>query len=159
MFFLQSLMKPVAQNRRSSFKYHILETFDGGLALTGPEVKSLRAGDVMMDDGFGRVDGNEVWLWNVHLAPYKMGSTHVTQEPTRKRKILLHKEEIKRIIGKLTTKGLTLIPLSIYFSDSGFAKVKLGLAKGKNVGDKREDLKRKTTERELRRTHSGRHKV
>jgi SsrA-binding protein len=152
-------MKIIAQNRRASFKYHILETFDGGLSLTGPEVKSLRNGDVSLDDGFGRLDGDEVWLWNVHIAPYKMGSTHVVQESTRKRKILLHRTEIRRISGKLSTKGLTLVPLQMYFGESGFAKVKLGLAKGKNVGDKREDIKRKDTEREIRRSHSGRHKV
>jgi SsrA-binding protein len=157
MFFFLP-MKSIAQNRRASFKYHILETFDGGLALTGPEVKSLRAGDVSMDDGFGRVEGNEIWLWNVHVAPYKMGSTHVVQEPTRKRKVLLHGNEIKRIIGKLTTKGLTLVPLEFYFSDSGYAKVKLGLAKGKNAGDKRDSIKKKDAEREMRRESSARRK-
>jgi len=152
-------MKVIAHNRRASFKYHILETFDGGLALTGPEVKSLRNGDVSMDDGFGRVEGNQIYLWNVHIAPYKMGSLHVTQEPTRKRKILLHRTEIKRILGKLSTKGLTLVPTELYFSDSGYAKVKLALAKGKTGGDKREAIKRKDTERELRREHSGRTKI
>ena len=152
-------MKIVADNRRAHFKYSILETFDGGLALTGPEVKSLRNGDVSMGDGFGRMDGGEAWLWNVHIAPYKMGSLHVTQEPTRKRKVLLHRDEIRRITGKLATKGLTLVPLQIYFSDSGYAKVKLGLAKGKNIGDKREDLKKKATDRDIRREHSGRRKL
>ena len=152
-------MKIVADNRRAHFKYSILETFDGGLALTGPEVKSLRNGDVSMGDGFGRMDGGEAWLWNVHIAPYKMGSLHVTQEPARKRKVLLHRDEIRRITGKLATKGLTLVPLQIYFSDSGYAKVKLGLAKGKNIGDKREDLKKKATDRDIRREHSGRRKL
>lgn len=151
-------MKSIAHNRRASFKYHILETFEGGLALTGPEVKSLRAGDVSLEDGFGKVEGTEVWLWNVHFAPYKMGSTHVTQEPRRKRKILLHAAEIKRILGKLSTKGLTLVPLELYFSDSGYAKVKLALAKGKNVGDKRETIKKKDAEREMRREQSARRK-
>jgi SsrA-binding protein len=152
-------MKPIAQNRRAHFKYHIMETFDGGLALTGPEVKSLRGGDVTMEDGFGRVEGNEAWLWNVHIAPYKMGSTHVTQEPTRKRRILLHKNEIRRILGKLSTKGLTLVPLEMYFSDSGWAKVKLGLAKSKNAVDKRETIKRKDVEREMKREHGGRRRI
>lgn len=151
-------MKPIAHNRRAHFKYHIIETFDGGLALTGPEVKSLRKGDVSMEDGFGRVDGNEVWLWNVHIAPYKMGSSHVTQEPTRQRKILLNRTEINRILGKLSTKGLTLIPLELYFSESGFAKVKLGLAKSKTVGDKRESIKKKDAEREMRREKGSRNK-
>jgi SsrA-binding protein len=152
-------MKVVARNRRALHKYHVLETFDGGVSLTGPEVKSLRAGDASLDDGFGRVEGEEVFLWNVHIAPYKQGSLHVEQIPTRKRKILLHKAEIKRLIGKMTTKGLTLIPLEIYFGESGFAKVKLGLAKGKTAPDQREDIKRKDLDRELRRNFSGRHKV
>jgi SsrA-binding protein len=152
-------MKTVARNRRAFHKYHVMETFDGGLALTGPEVKSLRAGDASLDDGFGRVEGGEVFLWNMHIAPYKQGSLHVEQAPTRRRKILLHRGEIKRLIGKMTTKGLTLIPLEIYFGASGYAKVKLALAKGKSAPDQREDIKRKDLDRELRRNFSGRHKV
>jgi SsrA-binding protein len=152
-------VKVVTRNRRAFHKYHILETFDGGLSLTGPEVKSLRGGDASLDDGFGRLDGGEVFLWNVHIAPYKQGSLHVEQNPTRRRKILLHKTEIKRLIGKMTVKGLTLVPLEIYFGDSGYAKVKLGLAKGKNAPDQREDIKRKDLDRELRRDFSGRRKI
>jgi SsrA-binding protein len=152
-------MKTIARNRRASFKYHILETFDGGLALTGPEVKSLRSGEVTLEDGFGRVDGNEIFLWNVHIKPYRHGSTHVEQDPTRRRKILLHQTEIKRILGKLTTKGLTLVPLELYFADSGYAKVKLGLAKGKVGPDRREDKKRAAVEREVRREFSGRRRI
>lgn len=152
-------MKVVTRNRRAFHKYHILETFDGGLSLTGPEVKSLRGGDASLDDGFGRLDGGEVFLWNVHIAPYKQGSLHVEQNPTRRRKILLHKTEIKRLIGKMTVKGLTLVPLEIYFGESGYAKVKLGLAKGKNAPDQREDIKRKDLDRELRRDFSGRKKI
>jgi SsrA-binding protein len=150
-------MKSIAHNRRASFKYHILETFDAGLVLTGPEVKSLRAGQVTMEDGFGRIDKGEIFLWNVHIAPYKQRSTHVTQEPTRNRKVLLKKTEVDRIAGKLTVKGLTLVPLELYFSDSGYAKVKLALAKGKNAVDKRQDLKTKAVARENRREFSGRH--
>jgi SsrA-binding protein len=149
----------VARNRRAHHKYAILETFDGGLALTGPEVKSVRAGELHLEDGFGRVENGEIFLWNVHINPYRAGSLHVTQEPTRKRKILLHKTEIGRILGKLTTKGLTLVPLEVYFSKTGFAKVKLGLAKGKNAPDQREDLKRKDLSREMRRQFSGKHRV
>jgi SsrA-binding protein len=152
-------VKVVTRNRRAFHKYHILETFDGGLSLTGPEVKSLRGGDASLDDGFGRLDGGEVFLWNVHIAPYKQGSLHVEQNPTRRRKILLHKTEIKRLIGKMTVKGLTLVPLEIYFGESGYAKVKLGLAKGKNAPDQREDIKRKDLDRELRRDFSGRKKI
>lgn len=152
-------MTTVARNRRAHHKYAILETIDGGLALTGPEVKSVRAGELHLEDGFGRVENGEIFLWNVHINPYRQGSLHVTQEPTRKRKILLHKTEIGRILGKLTTKGLTLVPLEVYFSKTGFAKVKLGLAKGKNAPDQREDLKRKDLSREMRRQFSGKHRV
>lgn len=152
-------MKIVARNRRASFRYHILETFDAGLVLTGPEVKSIRAGEVALEDGFGRMDGDQAVLWNVHIQPYKQGSLHVEQDATRKRKLLLHKEEIKRIQGKLTTRGLTLVPLELYFANSGYAKVKLALAKGKTGPDKREDIKKKTLQREMRRQFSGRHKI
>jgi SsrA-binding protein len=152
-------VKVIAHNRRAGFKYSILETFDAGIVLTGPEVKSLRAGEVMIDDGFGRVDGDEVFLWNVHINPYKQGGLHVTQEPTRKRKLLLNATEIKRILGKMSTKGLALVPLELYFSSSGWAKVKLALAKGKTAPDKRDDIKRKAVEKDLRRQFSGRHRV
>ncbi|TXH29628.1 MAG: SsrA-binding protein SmpB [Elusimicrobia bacterium] len=152
-------MTTVARNRRAHHKYAILETFDGGLALMGPEVKSVRAGELHLEDGFGRVENGEIFLWNVHINPYRQGSLHVAQEPTRKRKILLHKTEIRRVLGKLTTKGLTLVPLEIYFSKTGFAKVKLGLAKGKNAPDQREDLKRKDLGREMRRQFSGKHRL
>ncbi len=152
-------MKSISHNRRAHHKYAILETVDGGLALTGPEVKSLRAGEVSLEDGFGRVENGEIFLWNVHIAPYKQGSLHVAQEPTRRRKILLHKTEINRLLGKMTVKGLTLVPLEIYFSDSGYAKVKLGLAKGKTAPDQREDKKRKDLQREMRRDFSGKHKI
>lgn len=152
-------MKSIAKNRRAGFKYHILETYDGGLSLTGPEIKSVRAGQVTMEDGFGRVEGGEVFLWNVHIAPYKQGSAHVLQEATRRRKILLHREEIKRILGKLTVKGLALVPLELYIADSGYAKVKIALAKGKTGPDKREDIKRKDVQKEMRREHSGKHRI
>ena len=151
-------MKVICHNRRAHFKYHVMESFDGGLVLNGPEVKSLRAGSASLEDGFGRADTNDIYLWNVHIAPYKQGPVHLRTDPTRKRKILLHRPEIKRILGKMTTKGLTLIPLELYFSDSGYAKVKLGLAKAKNAPDQREDLKRKDLTREMRRDFSGRHK-
>ena len=152
-------MTTVARNRRAHHKYAILETFDGGLALTGPEVKSVRAGELHLEDGFGRVENGEIFLWNVHINPYRAGSLHVTQEPTRKRKILLHKTEIGRILGKLTTKGLTLVPLEVYFSKTGFAKVKLGLAKGKNAPDQREDLKRKDLSPSPRFPANAKHRV
>ncbi len=152
-------MKTVAKNRRAHFKYHVLEVFEAGLVLSGPEIKSVRAGQVNLEDAFGRIDNEEVYLWNAHISIYKQGSLHVVQEPTRRRKILLHKDQIHRIMGKLSTKGLTLVPLEIYLSDSGYAKVRLGLCKGKLGPDKRQDKKKKDVERELRRNFSGRHRI
>jgi SsrA-binding protein len=126
--------------------------------LTGPEVKSLRAGNANLQDGFARVVGEQIFLWNVHIAPYAMGSLHVTQDPVRTRKLLLHHKEILRLMGKTMVKGLTIVPLEIYFK-KGKAKVSLALAKGKRGPDQREDIKRRVVNREIQREFSGRHKI
>lgn len=149
----------VATNRRALSRYEILDTVEAGLMLTGPEVKSLRAGGVNLSDGFVRLDGNEAFLWNVHISPYTQGSLHVHQEPTRTRKLLLNRREISRWLGKTTIKGLTVVPLEIYFNPRGYAKVKLALGKGKQGADQREDLKKKTVKRELQREFAGKYKV
>src|SRR5438046_2295661 len=112
-------VKIVATNRRAHAKYEILETLEAGLVLTGPEVKSLRGGGVNLQDGFARVDGNEAFLWAVHIAPYSHGSLHVVQDPTRTRKLLMNRQEINRWMGKTMTKGLTIVPLEIYFNSRG----------------------------------------
>ena len=151
--------KIAASNRRAGAKYEIIETLEAGLVLTGPEVKSLRAGKANLQDGFARIEGEEAHLWNVHISPYTQGSLHVVQEPTRKRKLLLHQSEIKRWMGRTTTKGLTIVPLEIYFNKRGFAKVKLALAKGKKGPDRRDDLRKKTVQRELQRGYAGKFKV
>src|SRR5262245_12432957 len=112
--------KVVASNRRANAKYEIIETLEAGLVLTGPEVKSLRGGNANLQDGFARVDGEQAFLWNVHIAPYSYGGLHVVQDPVRKRKLLLKHKEILRWMGKTITKGLTIIPLEIYFNKRNF---------------------------------------
>lgn len=151
--------KVVATNRRASTKYEIVETLEAGLALTGPEVKSLRAGGASLQDGFARVDGEQAYLWNVHIAPYAMGSLHVNQDPVRTRKLLLHRKEILRWMGRTMIKGLTIIPLEIYFNKRGKAKVTLALAKGKRGPDRRDEIKRRTIDKELRRDFAGKHRI
>jgi SsrA-binding protein len=151
--------RPAATNRHALAKYEILETLEAGIVLTGPEVKSLRAGRVNLQEGFCRVDANKAELWNVHISPYAQGSLHVVQEPLRTRKLLLHQNEIKRWMGKTVLKGLTIVPLEIYFNKRGYAKVRVALARGKKGPDRREDIKRRTVEREARRDFSGHQKI
>lgn len=140
-------------------RYEILETMEAGIVLTGPEVKSLRAGGASLQDGFARVVGEQLFLWNTHIAPYNRGSLHVEQDPLRTRKLLMHHKEILRLMGKTTVKGLTIVPLEIYFNKRNKAKITLALAKGKRGPDQRQDLKRKTIDRELRKDFAGKFKV
>jgi SsrA-binding protein len=139
----------VASNRKARHEYEILETFEAGLVLRGPEVKSVREGKIGFQDAFARVDGGEVWLHNLHISPYEQAN-RFNEDPLRTRKLLLHGHEIRKLVGKVEEKGLTLVPLEIYFS-RGYAKVRLGLARGRKLHDKREKLKRQTQEREARR--------
>ena len=139
----------IARNRRARFDYHLLETFEAGLALTGTEVKSLRSGKASIADAYGVVQGGEVFLLNAHIQPYERGG-YVNHEPTRSRKLLLHRREIRRLIGAVEREGLTLIPLELYFK-KGVAKVALALAKGKKQHDKRETEKQRDAEREMAR--------
>ncbi len=155
----KEVRKVVASNRRASAKYELIETVEAGLVLTGPEVKSLRAGGANLQDGFARVDGEQAFLWNVHIAPYNMGSTHVVQDPLRTRKLLLHHKEILRWMGKTMVKGLTIVPLEIYFNKRGKAKVSLALAKGKRGPDRREEIKRRTVDREMRKEFAGKQRI
>lgn len=142
-------IKVIATNRKARHRYHILDTWEAGLALKGSEVKSLRAGKASLTEGFARVVGGEVWLHNVHIAPYDPAS-HTGHDPLRTRKCLLHKAEIRRLVGQVEQAGYTLVPLELYFK-RGRAKVRLGLAKGKQAHDRREDLKRRDAEREIER--------
>lgn len=144
-------IKIVAKNKKAYHDYHIDASYEAGMVLSGPEVKSLRAGKVSMRDGYANIDSRgEVMLYNVHISSYSF-ATHNPNEPLRVRKLLLNRREIKKLIGKLKEKGLALIPLKIYFKENGRAKVELGLARGKKQYDKRAALKEKQTTRELQR--------
>ncbi|MBB5348592.1 SsrA-binding protein SmpB [Desulfoprunum benzoelyticum] len=144
-------VKVVCQNKKAYHDYHIEATYDAGMVLSGPEVKSLRAGKANMRDGYVQInDRGEAMMYNVHISFYTF-ATHNPNEPLRVRKLLLHKREIRRLIGKLKEKGLALIPLKIYFNEKGKAKVELGLARGKKQYDKRDALKEKQSDREVQR--------
>lgn len=145
--------RDIAVNRRARFEYHIEETFEAGIALLGSEVKALRVGKANLKDSYGRVEGDEVWLWNAHISPYSPAS-QFGHEPTRARKLLLHRGEIARLTGKVKERGLTLIPLRLYFKN-GRAKVELGLARGKKHHDKREAIKEREVRREMDRAMKG----
>lgn len=141
--------RPVATNRRAHHEYIILESYEAGIVLTGTEVKSVRAGRVSLAEGFATVDGDEAWLENVHITPYQPGSRE-NVEPQRRRKLLLHREEIDRLRGKLQEKGLTLVPLRLYWKGN-HAKVELGLARGKKLYDKREAMAERDAQRQIQR--------
>ncbi len=142
----------VARIKRARHDYHIQETWEAGIVLTGTEVKSLRNGKANLVDAYAIVQGEELFLLGAHIAPYEQGN-QFNHEPTRTRKLLLHKKEIKKMIGSVERKGLTLIPLELYFK-KGKAKVALGLGQGKKLHDKRADLKKKDDEREMARARS-----
>jgi len=142
-------MPAVATNRKALRDYHIIEQVEAGIELAGTEVKSLRAGQVSLDEGYARVENNQVYLYNVNIAPYEQGNIH-NREPRRRRKLLLHRDEIRRLFGKTTLRGLTLVPLRLYFSERGLAKVELALCRGKKLIDRREELRRRAMEREDR---------
>jgi len=148
--------KMIAQNRKARHDYAILDTFECGVVLTGTEVKSLRLGRASLVDGFATIDDGEVFLRNVHIPEYTEGSW-TNHEPRRTRKLLLHKAEILRLVGKTKESGLTLVPLSLYFSD-GKVKVELALARGKRSYDKRQDLARRDADQEVRRALGRRNK-
>ena len=144
----------VATNRQASFRYHLLERLEAGIVLQGSEVKSLREGAVQLKDSYAEVRGGEVWLRNMHIAPYKpaAGENH---DPDRPRKLLLHRREIERLVGKTAERGLTLVPTRLYFSGPR-AKVELALARGKEMHDKRRAIKERETRREIDRALSER---
>ena len=139
----------IARNRRARHEYHILETWEAGIALTGTEVKSLRNGKANLTDAFGIVKDGEVYLLNLHISPYEQGN-QFNHEPTRTRKLLLHRREIRRLIGSVERQGLTLVPLELYFK-RGKAKVAIALGKGKKEHDKRDDQRKRDDEREIAR--------
>jgi SsrA-binding protein len=144
----QKAERLLADNRKALHDYEILESFEAGVALLGTEVKSIRQGRVNLRDSYARVDGGEVWAFNVHISPYTHRG-YVDHEPLRKRKLLLHKAEIRKLIGRTVEKGLTLVPLRMYFKN-GRVKLAVGLARGKKAHDKRETIKRREVDRETR---------
>ena len=144
----EEAQKNIAENRKAFHDYHILETFEAGIALLGTEVKGIREGQANLRDSYARVDNGEVWLFNVHINPYSHRG-YVDHDPKRKRRLLLHKYEIRKLIGKTVEKGLTLVPTKMYFKN-GRVKVAIALARGKAVHDKRETMRRREVDRETR---------
>jgi len=139
--------KTVARNKKALFDYHVVEAFEAGLVLTGPEVKSIRAGKASLAEAFARVDNGEVWLHGMHVSPYDPASRWNT-DPVRPRKLLLRNKEIRKLIGASKETGITLVPLDLYIA-RGYVKVTIALARGKKLFDKRETLKKKDAEREI----------
>lgn len=142
-------IKIVAKNRKASFDYHLLETFEAGLVLQGSEIKSIRAGRVDLQRSFVHLRGHELWLMEAHIAPYEHGGQN-NHEPTRSRKLLLHRREINKIADELAQKGLTLVPTKLYLK-GGRAKVEIALARGKRKEDKRQALAKKDADRQMER--------
>ena len=140
--------KVIADNRKAFYDYHVLETFEAGVVLLGTEVKAIREGRVNLRDSFARLEKGEIWLLNVHISPYShTGYAH--HDERRQRKLLLHRTEIRKLTGRVTEKGLTLVPLQMYFKD-GRVKVSVALVKGKQLHDKRETIRRREVDRETR---------
>ena len=138
----------IADNRKARHDYHILETYEAGIALLGTEVKAIREGRVNLRDSYARTESGEVWMMNVHISPYSHRG-YADHAETRQRKLLLHRHEIRKLIGRTAEKGLTLVPLQMYFKN-GRVKVLVGLARGKQAHDKRETIRRREVDRETR---------
>jgi len=141
--------KVYANNRKAYHDYHLEETYEAGMVLTGTEVKSIRAGRINLKDSYARIDNNELWLHNMHISPYEQGN-RFNHDPLRKRKLLMHRHEINRLIGLTREKGYTLVPTKVY-TNKGYIKVEIALARGKKLYDKRAALKEKEAKREIER--------
>lgn len=147
--------KLIAKNRRARFDYHVLESYEAGLELVGTEVKSLRAGKANLSDSYAVPRGEELYLLNANIATYDPAGPTYNHDPVRSRRLLLHRAEIDKLLAKIKERGLTLIPLSLYFKE-GRAKVELGLCKGKVAGDKRDSIMEREQKREIDRAMRGR---
>jgi SsrA-binding protein len=147
--------KPIATNKKAHRDYKILETMECGIELKGSEVKSLRAGRMNLDDSFARIENNEVILYNAHISPY-LEASYLNVETKRPRKLLLRRNQISKLTGQVAQRGFTLVPLKSYFSERGFAKIELALCRGKKLYDRREDMKRREAEMEMRRALKSR---
>ena len=141
----------VFKNRKARHNYFFIQEFEAGIVLKGSEIKSIREGKLSFKDSYASIDAGEVWLYSLHISPYKYDSVFAP-DPERKRKLLLNKREIKKIKNKMDEKGMTLIPVEIYINDKGLAKIKIALAKGKRQYDKREDIKKKDVMRDMQRS-------
>ena len=150
----EAAQKNIAENRKAMHDYHLLETFEAGVVLLGTEVKSIREGRVNLRDSYARIEGGELWVHNVHISPYSHRG-YAEHEALRRRKLLLHADEIRKLIGKVEEKGMTLVPLRMYFKN-GRVKLAVSLAKGKKHYDKRETIKRREADRETRAAIKGR---
>jgi len=146
--------KMVAQNKKANHDYFIEETFEAGIVLQGTEIKSVRNGKVQLRDAFVRIRNNEAWISNMHISPYEQGN-RFNHDPIRSRKLLLHKRQISQLIGTIKEQGMTIVPIKMYLKD-GYAKVLIGIGKGKKNYDKREDLKKKEAKREVERAFKAR---
>ena len=142
-------IKIVTQNRKARHDYHILDTFESGIALEGTEVKSLRAGNANLKDSYARVDSGEVWLHNMHISPYEKGNRY-NHDPKRPRRLLLHKREIKKLWDSVRQKGVTIVPVKVYLKE-GKAKIDIAVAKGKKLYDKRHEITKRDLQREMER--------
>lgn len=147
-------IKTIATNRKAYHNYHLLDSLEAGIVLTGTEIKSIRAGRVSLDDAYVRPEGGELWLLNAHIARYEAGS-YMSHTPTRPRKLLLHRKEIDNLTSQVQEKGLTLIPLKLYIKD-GVAKIAIAPAKGKKLYDKRESIARREAKRKIERAIKSR---
>jgi SsrA-binding protein len=145
----------IVTNRKARRDYEVLESFECGIELKGSEVKSLRAARINLDDSFARFEGQEIFLYNAHISHYAQAS-YLNVDPDRQRKLLLHKRQLQRLSGRMNQKGFTLIPLSMYFNDRGYVKVNLALCKGKKLYDKRDTIRRRETDEQLRRIMKNR---
>ena len=139
----------VAKNRKARHEFHVLQTWEAGLVLQGTEVKSLRDGKANLADAYARLDGGELWLYNMHVSPYEAGN-RFNHDPLRRRKLLMHRGELRRLVGEVEQKGLTLVPLDVHFS-GGIAKVDLALVRGKKLHDKRDTLRERAVARDMER--------
>lgn len=149
--------KQVAQNKKAYHDYFIEETYEAGIVLKGTEIKAIRAARLNLKDAHARIQNGEIYLHNMHISPYEQGNIH-NHDPLRVRKLLLHRREINKLIGETKEVGYTLVPLKVYLKN-GFAKVLIGLGKGKKQYDKREDLKRKEAKRDIERAFRDRQKM
>ncbi len=147
---IMSIGKLIANNKKARFEYFIEETLEAGIVLTGTEVKSIRMGRANIKESYAQIKNGEVYLQGMHISPYEMGNRH-NVDPLRSRKLLLNKREIRRLIGYVQQKGLTLVPLKLYINPKGLVKLELGVARGKKIHDKRQDIAKKDAQRRVER--------